>query len=63
MAGQYQTDVIGRPFSGVASVNGAIVVSEVPQMAKRQNKKGKDDTNPEDLHNKLRNRFDDEGYY
>jgi hypothetical protein len=63
MVGQYQTDVIGRPFSGVDSVNGAMVVSESPQFGKRQNRKGKDDTNPEDLHNKLTGRFDDEGYY
>lgn len=63
MAGQYQTDVIGVPFSGVAGKNGAMVVSEAPQTGKRQNKAGKEDTNPESLHEKLKNRFDDAGYY
>lgn len=63
MAGQYQTDVIGRPFSGTTGINGAMVVSEVPQKGKRQTKQGKEDTNPEDVHDKLKNRFDDAGYY
>ena len=63
MAGQYQTDVIGVPFSGVEGVNGAMVVSESPQFGKRQNRTGKQDTNPELLKTNLTGRFDDRCYY
>jgi hypothetical protein len=63
MAGQYQTDIIGKPFSGIETKNGAMVVSESPLFGKRQSKSGKDDANPESVKNKLTGRFDDRNYY
>jgi hypothetical protein len=63
MAGQYQTDVIGKPFSGVETKNGSFIVSPCPSFGNSQTRGGKDDANPESVKNKLTGRFDDKGYY
>lgn len=62
MAGQYQTDVIGQPFSGVESKNGCMVVSTSSQLGKRQTKGGVNDVNTEVVHERLKNRLDHAGY-
>lgn len=63
MAGQYQEDVIGVPFSGVAHKNGSVVVSVVPSKGERQQTGETVDPSVSSVYSKLAGRFDDKGYY
>jgi len=63
MAGQYQEDCIGIPFSGVVSKSGTMVISEVPIAGKRQSKAGHENLAIEAFYNKNKDRFDDISYY